>query len=104
MEIPADHWKSQTVSYDPRPYIPYWEKKLRASIEKEPDASKRFELWLADKLTPHSPSFDNRGVRLVFIEQPYLAWAEMIERIISATDADTRERIAYEITHRDDGC
>jgi hypothetical protein len=88
--VPEGHWRTDAVSAHWQSYVPGWERKLRASVETERDPAKRFELWLQDKAGAERTHFDNRGVRLVFFEQPYLAWAEAVEQIIALTESETR--------------
>jgi hypothetical protein len=92
IEIPRSHWIG-----DPN-YIQYWEPQLRKNIAVCPDPSFRFEQWLGVKERGEG----GQGVRLIFIEQPYLGWAETIERMIAAEEKRTRESCAYEITHRNE--
>lgn len=99
--IPEDHWHHDTAANNWRAYLPYWERGLRASIADEPDPAVRFSKWLEDKAGKGPRNLRRLGVRLTFLEQPYLGWAEAVERIIENTDRETRERIAYEITNPD---
>lgn len=91
LEIPESHWTDAGWSG----LFPYWERHLRSSIRREPDAAKRFAKFLEEK---ESGDYQ-MSPRLIFIEQPYLEWAEAIERVIEKTEKDTRGVVAYEITH-----
>lgn len=99
--IPDSHWEKPM--HGPRgtgwaAYVPYWEPQLRAAIAKQPDPALRFTDWLARVAAGESGM---PGVRLIFLEQPYLAWAETVESIIALTEKETRESAAYEITHKE---
>lgn len=96
IDIPQEHWQGSDY-----PYIDmYWTPRLCASIAAEPDPAKRFTAWLREKETGVG---ENLSTRLIFLEQPYLDWAEAIQRIIDKTERDTRDLAAYEITHPREG-
>lgn len=96
LNIPADHWLGPNESYGlNHAMIPHWEGHLRKSLSAEPDPAVRFARWLDDlaagKTTP--------GVRLIFIEQPYLGWAETVEEAIKTAERDLRATLAFEIAN-----
>lgn len=97
LKIPEDHWRD-TGFPNWRGFVTPWEKMLRSNLAAEPDPAKRFEVWLDAR----AAGLSGPGVRLVFIEQPYLAWAETVDRIIAATNKATRASIAREITDDDE--
>lgn len=103
MEIPKEHWTSDapkdTWSYDPKPFIASWEKQLIAALKKEPDPEKRFDDWLKRKAAGETGM---AGVRLIFLEQPYLGWAELVEKTIETEEKSLRKQIANEIQHPSD--
>jgi hypothetical protein len=90
IEIPHGHFKSGSA------FVPHWEVRLRASIADEPDAAKRFTKWL-DRLA--AGECEMPGVRLIFLEQPYLGWAETIQRAIETAEKELRALIAFEVAH-----
>ena len=97
MKIPDGHWDH--VASHVRQYIPGWERLLCARIEAQPDPLKRFDEWLAKMLETGNSGMP--GVRLIFVEQPYLGWAETIEKIIAKIEKQLREQIAFEIQNPD---
>jgi ferritin len=88
--IPRSHWGNEPGN---EAFIPGWEKHLRRSIAEEPDPAARFSQWLTDQNTDGWAL----GVKLLFIEEPYLTWANQIEELIKKTELDLREQIAREI-------
>lgn len=91
IEISESHWDA---CHDRQRFIAGWEKKLRAAIAEHPAPAKRFEDWLTRRAAGESGL---PGVKLIFIEQPYLGWAQLVERVADQTDKECRERIADEI-------
>lgn len=98
LAIPDSHWRE-----GPQPlggietYRPSWENRLRKTVQEEPDPSARFTRYLNDL----AAGTWRPGPRLIFFEQPYLMWAEAIERVINATEASTRKQIAHEVEFPD---
>lgn len=97
IHIPGEHWLRPGRSVL---FIEAWETQLRAAITEEPDPAKRFEKWLA-KLAEGAW---HRSCRLVFVEQPYLAWAEAIERVLAAHEKEIRSQVADEILYPGRDC
>jgi hypothetical protein len=97
VDIPSTHWNQEIHGW--QSYVPYWEKSLRASIEAQPDPAKRFEAWLSHLARGES---GKPGIRLIFIEQPYLAWAELVEQLVATKEKELRQTIAYEIANPDE--
>lgn len=96
LEIPKEHWQEKNGAYGTdSAMIPYWERSLRANIAKQPDVRLRFTEWLSAK----EAGAGTYGVRLLFIEQPYLGWAESVENAIETAERTLREAIAFEITN-----
>lgn len=91
IEIPDSHWED-TVRF--KHFVPGWTEQLRASIRNQPDAAQRFEEWLS-KLG--SGAGRNKSARLMFIEQPYLTWAVLVQQAINVACAELRQEIADEI-------
>jgi hypothetical protein len=91
--IPDDHWGDRATRERVVGFIPIWEKALRARIDATPDPATRFGVWLE---TCASGGYDVNP-RLWFIEQPYLAWAEVVRRVVAKVEQDLRERIADDI-------
>jgi hypothetical protein len=95
IEIPMGQWRTEGDKHL-EGFVPIWEGSLRRHIEAQPDPLARFTDWLA------MTAKGERGMgsaRLYFFEQPYLEWAEHVERIIETTERQTRERVAYEIVN-----
>lgn len=96
LHIPQEHWQpygsSETWA------LKTWENNLRRHVREEPDPAKRFDKWLTAKAKGEG----TYGVRLVFIEQPYLGWAEKVEKALAEEEKSLRESIAYFVTHPDE--
>lgn len=77
--------------------IPRWEPQLRRAMAERPDPAARFSWWLGEKANgSYTP-----GVRLVFLEQPYLGWAEAVEAAIERAEVAMRQQIANEVLNPD---
>lgn len=98
-EIPAGHWTHPEGDRVVGAYKAHWEMSLRKAVEAQPDPAKRFGDWLSRKAADESGL---PGVRLIFFEQPYLTWAENVERAIEGAERSLRARIASEIANPED--
>ena len=96
--LPKNYWASDDI-HNWQAYAEHWETRLRGNVSRQPDPAMRFSEWLESKKL-ETNKFG--GVKLVFYEQPYLAWAQDVEKIIEAKEKSTRELCAYEITHRNE--
>lgn len=99
IEIPDSHWEEAPCDYDWRSLRGTWEATLRKSIAERPDPAARFTAWLAWKMSDVSHIAWFPGPRLVFIEQPYLGWAEAVERAIEKAEKNLRSAIAEDIAN-----
>lgn len=96
--IPRDHWGPHQGIGNWEAYIPYWTRTLNDWQSKFPDPAERFSEWLRLKTQEASTP----GVRLVFVEQPYLQWAESVELAIKVEKLSERRQIAAEILNSED--
>jgi hypothetical protein len=100
--IPPEHWNWKPTYSHEFDHRPGWEAQLRRRITEQPDPAKRFEVWLL--LAADGKHHGAGGIRLWFIEQPYLSWALAVERAIGTAEAELRKQLAYEIEHPNDDC
>ena len=98
IDIPPGHWDSSFRGWES--FVPSWERQLRTNIERQPDPQKRFEEWL---LKLASGDAYQCGVRLIFLEQPYLAWAEAIEKFGTLEAKRERQSCIAELQRDDNG-
>lgn len=91
LQIPSEHWANTPPHA--RNFIPAWESHLRKNVLARPDPAERFSHWLETKAKgDFTPS-----ARLIFLEQPYLRWAEAIEQAFKTAEKQLRAQIAYEV-------
>lgn len=88
LTFPEAHW-ADTEIRNWRDYVPGWEKQLRARVEANPDPETRFDVWLA--ALQENP-WGAGGVRLWFFEQPWLARAQAVEKILERGEREGLER------------
>lgn len=98
--IPREHWETPgglKGSQNPH-YVTGWERLLRSRVYAQPDPAMRFSNWLTE-MAAGAPGMP--GPRVIFIEPPYLEWAETILKIVELTEKETRQKIAAEILSED---